>query len=244
MKLKDELLTPDWNTKQNETGSLSNFATFTVGEYDGLMCNVKKPFDLGLVTKYSSTGNDLSTPDTWDIDVSNNIPDKPVPDDGEIAVVYYSTDSGSTWTRATISSINYYNADSNANRITIDSSGISSSDVDIKAYYLFMDGHIELHAIPTGAFGSASLRLDNVQLAKFNKVDPSAPESGFHINDNQAIKDRWKLAFKLDSSVQVSWEDDAINAFINLPVFYLSGGDMPSEEALKEQLRDKLTPIR
>lgn len=241
---RDVLTMSDFNLSQNQTGELGRIGVYTVNEWDGLQPDPTRPYSLFLATLYQETGTDLATPDSYDIDVTDDIPNVPgVPDDGGIAVVDWSGDSFTTINRATISSINYFDAGSNPNRITIDSSGISEASADINAYHLFKVGKLKMVAVPTEAMGTAEVEIDENNLGALTAVDPTKKSTAFSYEKPQQLIDGWKFVLKLNSSVKVSWNQPGGNyypQFLRLPVIYKDESELPSKEQLKRQLLDNL----
>lgn len=204
-----------FNLKANTTGEDSRVATYEIGDFSALMLNKNVPYDVRLVTKYTETGVDLDSANV-DIDVDEKVPDKPyVPDDGGIAVAYYSTDGGTSWTQDTVGSINYYTASSNPNRITLEAD-VGETGCDIKIYHLFTGGALRIVDVPVPTYGTAELELDNIFLSELNEKKPH--KGPFFGGKLRKLPRKHRLIWMFNSSVQISWDDDAKNAGIKTPV--------------------------
>lgn len=227
-----------FSLEQNDTGRDSRIATYEIGDYDALMVNKASILSFDLVTKYEESGVDLDTANV-DIDLDEKLPDKPLrPLDGGIAVAYYSTDGGTSWTRTDIDSANFYTADSNPNRITL-AADEGETGTDIKIYHLFLGGEVTLVDIPAPVYGAGELFLDDYPVTSLNSMHPNY--GPYYEGPDKKLPKNHKLVVKLNSDVQVSWDDDALNAKFKLPVFHYDSSELTkSPQQLHNEIIDEL----
>jgi len=232
-----------FNLTANTVGKESRIASYEVGDPYALGFDREEYFDIRLPTKYTESGIDLN-PDTVSVTVSADIPNAGISEDGGIAVAYVSEDGGSTWERVPVDSVNSYSADSNQNQVTLDTSGYSSSDNDVKVYHLFVPGELVLGDVPKPTFGQAYWNIQNFPLMELSNKDPTNRGTLEFIETTQKIPEDHIIVLRLNSPVQVSWEEEALNKYIKLPVELYDADELrETKEQLHNQIVDKMTKV-
>ena len=226
-----------FSLEQNQPGKNTRVATYEIGDYAALMLSKSDNYQVDLVTKYTEDSVALDGTDVA-IDLPNKLPDKPLyPLDGGIAVAYYSNDSGTTWNRESITGANFYDADTNPNRVVLE--GGHSAGALVKVYHLIYSGELEFVDIPAPVYGAGSLFLDDMPLPELNSKDPSKGPK--YAGPLQKLPRNHKVVIKLNSDVQVSWDDDAINAGLKLPINHYDESELTkSPKQLHNEIVNKL----
>lgn len=226
---------------QNATGEMDKIATYEVGEDEVLTPLMNKIYNMYLVTKYTESGVDVSGASAT-VTVTENLPDVPdLPQNGGEAVAY-AVDSGSgEYERAPITGINYYKADTNPNQITLDTSDLAGSDQDVKVYHVFVPGNYLMGVSKPRGQGLVEVPIHNHNLYRLHQRPQDKKGQELRLEESADLPGGWEFWIKLNSSVQVSWEEDGFNSYIEIPAKLrpLSAFDVP-RSTLVNRATDKL----
>lgn len=224
-----ELLEKHFELSQNDTGEWDKIATYEVGEGEVLTPLMNRVMNLYFVTKYTETGVDVSGSSAT-VTVDENVPDVPdLPVNGGVAVAY-AVDSGSgDYEQAPVSSYNTYKADSNPNQLTLDTSDLSGTGQDVKVYHIFVPGQFQIGASAPRGQSIVEGPLHGHNLYRLHEVSQDEEGRTLTLSSTTDLPEGWEFWIKLNSSVQVSWEEDGFNSFIEIPVKLrpLSSFDVP-----------------
>ena len=242
MNSKD-LKVKDLETNQNTAGQESRIASYEITDYFAVGFDQQEYFDVRLPTKYEESGVDVDGSEA-SVTTSADIPNTGISEDGGLVVAYVSTDGGSTWNRAPVISANSYSADTNPNQVTLDTSGFSGTTEDVKLYHLFVPGELIVGDVPKPTFGQAYWNIQNFPFMSIMNKDPLDKDTLEFIGTNQKIPEDHMIVLRLNSPEVVSWEEDALNQYVKLPVEFYEAHELPqSKEQLHNQIVDKMTKV-
>lgn len=230
------------NLLNNTANEESRIASYEITDKYAIGFDPTEYFDARLPTKYTESGVAMDTPDEINVDVGGDIANTAISEDGGLAVAYVSEDGGSTWTRKPINGVNSWEADSNPNRVKVDVSDVNSDSNDVKVYYLFVPGELVLSDVPKPTFGQAHWSIKNLPLMELMNKDPLDKDSLTFIETTQKIPQDHILVLRLNSPEVVSWEDDALNQYVKLPLTVYEQHELSkTKEQLHNEIVSKLT---